>query len=65
MRYTVSCPACGSRAPWTLLKQPVLVRCVEPQLTRQLRRQAEREHVSPLMLAPICGEVFRVLPVAA
>lgn len=65
MRYTVTCPACGARAPWTPVGQPVLVRCVQPRLSRQLRRQAERAGIDVARIAPVCGEIFRVLPVAA
>lgn len=65
-RWTVTCPNCGSRSPWTLPGVGVLVRCVEPQITRQIRRDAKRQGVDPVSLAPICGSIFYVkLPVAA
>lgn len=65
--YIVRCPACGQPSPWEPVPVPVavLVRCVHPKnVTRQMRRQAEREGRNALVDAPICGEIFRVRPIA-
>ena len=59
-RWVVTCPKCGHRAPWVATGAPVTVRCVAPRITRQLRRQAEREGGSVAAFATPCGEEFVV-----
>lgn len=61
----VTCPACGHRASWKPSAQPLEVRCVAVRLTRQIRRQAEREGRAPESLGTPCNAQFRVLAVAA